>query len=218
MIAKLIWNAFKPQLLKFYLSEQHKPVGFSELEYRFTDTAGKKYYGFGKNMTMPVSRFGKLQEYIMWMSSGLSGSELDKLVDIADKALTDGLTQKGNAAKVGSILTQIRERKNMVMHHELLINFIAVQVVREDESITEFDNQIHMEKVDQFLKDTKTNPLFFFRLPELSRLWHLLKMSEQEWTIFWEESVLQQKILNEQLKIYQSVNESSSSETTKNKK
>ena len=218
MIAKLAWKYFKKELIQFYVSEQGKPVGFTELEYRMTDSLGRKYYGFGKNMTMPILRFGKLQEYIMWMSAGLTGSELDKLIDVADKAVFDGLGNAKNAAKVGTILYQIRERKGMVLHHELLINFLACQLVREDESIVDFDNTIHMEKVDQFLLDTKTNPLFFFQLPELSRLWHLLKMSEEEWKLFWAESELQQKVLLESLKIYRQEKELKTSAINKNQK
>jgi hypothetical protein len=218
MIAKYLWKYFKKDLLKFYVSEQGKPVGFAELEYRMTDSNGKKYYGFGKNMSMPVLRFGKLQEYIMWMSAGLTGAELDKLIDVADKAVFDGLGNPKNAAKVGSILYQIRERKGMVLHHELLINFISVQLVREDESITDFDNDIHMEKVDQFLLDTKTNPLFFFQLPELNKLWHLLKMSADEWKLYWSESELQQKALLASLKMYQQESELKTSATNKSQK
>lgn len=203
MISRLLWKYFKKPLIAYYVGEQVKPASFSDMEFRFIDSNGVKYYGFGKNMTMPAIRFGKIQEYIMWMSAGLTGNELDSMIDVADKAVFDGLGNPKNAAKVTMVLQQIRERKGMILHHELIINFLAVQLVREDESITDFDNEIHMAKVDQMLKDAKFLG-FFFRLPELSKLWHLLKMSEAEWKQFWEESQLQQKILLASLKAYQS--------------
>lgn len=213
MIARLAWKYFKKELIDYYVREQVKPPSFNDMEFRFIDSNGARYYGFGKNMTMPAMRFGKMQEYIMWMSAGLTGSELDSLLDVADKAVLDGLVIPKNAAKISVVSSTIRERKGMVLHHELIVNFIAVQLVREDESITDFDNEIHMAKVDQMLKDAK-HLGFFFRLPELSKLWHLLKMSETEWKEFWSESILAQKILKAQIEAYQSESGSNSSGLT----
>ena len=34
----------------------------------------------------------------------------------------------------------------MVLHDELFYNIIAVQLIRQDESPTEFNNEIHLQK------------------------------------------------------------------------
>lgn len=181
-----------------------------KLEYCFTDSKGKKYYKFPESMSLPIERFGKLQEYMMWMSSGITSSELDLLLDHADKALTEGLLQKKNAAKIGFIINELRERKNMVIHTELLYNFLSVQVIREDEAPESFNNNIQMEKVEQFKEDTKNGKTYaFFLRIGLKKLNDLFSLSEEEWNKLWEESTHQQKVLKQMVTLFQSEKESS---------
>lgn len=201
---------------KFFSSRPKTSIPAESLEYVFTDSLGIKYYKFSENASLPIERFGKLQEYMMYMSAGITASELDLLLDEADKALTDGLTQKKNAAKIGFIISQIRERKNMVIHTELLYNFLAIQVIREDEKPEHFNNQIHLEKIEQFKLETeKGNTYNFFLKTGLQKLNALFKMSEAEWTKFWDESLAQQKLLKEAIKLLQSEKESQIKEKEK---
>jgi hypothetical protein len=173
-------------------------IPHSKLELCFTDSKGKKYYKFPEDMSLPLERFGKLQEYMMWMSAGLTSNELDLLLDEADKALTEGLTQKKNASKIGFIISQIRDRKSMVIHTELLYNFMAVQTVREDEAAEVVNNAIHLDKVNQFKEETKNGKTyFFFHSLGLKKLNDLFNMSEAEWNKFWEESMELQRVLKE---------------------
>ena len=76
-------------------------------------------------------------------------NELDILLDEAEKALMTCMIDKKGFAKIGFILTQIRERKTMVIHTELLYNFLAVQVIRQDEQAEHFNNAIHLEKIER---------------------------------------------------------------------
>lgn len=177
-------------------------IPHSKLEKCFTDSIGINYYKFPESMSLPIERFGKLQEFMMWMSAGLTANELDLLLDEADKALTNGLTTGKNAAKIGFVLTQIRERKNMVLHTELLYNFLAVQVVREDEQPEYFNNAIHLEKIDQFKLETANGKTYdFFLRIGLKKLNVLYNMSEGEWNTYWRESLLRQNQLTESAKI-----------------
>ena len=177
-------------------------IPHSKLEPCFTDSNGRRYFKFPEAMSLPIERFGKLQEFMMWMSAGLTSSELDLLLDEADKALTAGLTTGKNASKVGFILTQIRERKNMVIHTELLYNFLAVQVIRDDEPTEYFNNSIHLEKIEQFKRETADGKTYdFFLNIGLKKLNDLFNMSEAEWNRFWGESLEAQRILQEAVKI-----------------
>lgn len=177
-------------------------IPHSKLEICFTDSNGAKYYKFPEAMSLPIERFGKLQEFMMWMSAGLTSAELDTLLDEADKALTSGLTSGKNASKIGFVLSQIRERKNMVIHTELLYNFLAVQVIREDEPTEHFNNAIHLEKIEQFKRETAEGKTYdFFLRIGLKKLNDLFNMSEAEWTQFWGESLAAQKVLQESVKI-----------------
>ncbi len=149
---------------KLFSSHPITSIPHSKLEKCFTDSLGIHYYKFPEAMSLPIERFGKLQEFMMWMSAGLTSNELDLLLDEADKALTAGLTQGKNASKIGFVLSQIRERKSMVIHTELLYNFLAVQVIREDEKPEHFNNAIHLEKIEQFKLETANGKTYDFFL------------------------------------------------------
>ena len=192
-----MWN-FNP----FKRKEVAIGIPHSKLELCFTDSCGCKYYKFPEAMSLPVERFGKLQEFMMWMSAGLTSNELDILLDEAEKALMTCMIDKKGFAKIGFILTQIRERKTMVIHTELLYNFLAVQVIRQDEQAEHFNNAIHLEKIEQFKKETSDGRTYdFFLQTGLKKLNDLFNMSEAEWTRFWGESLEAQKLLLESVKI-----------------
>lgn len=177
-------------------------IPHSKLEFCFFDSNGLKYYKFPEAMSLPIERFGKLQEFMMWMSAGLTSVELDTLLDEADKAIIGGLTTGKNASKIGYIITQIRERKTMVIHTELLYNFLAVQIIREDEPTEHFNNAIHLEKIQQFKQETKDGRTYdFFLRIGLKKLNDLFNMSEAEWNQYWQESLQAQQILKEATKI-----------------
>lgn len=171
-------------------------IPHSKLELCFTDSKGRKHYKFPESMSLPIERFGKLQEFMMWMSAGLTPAELDKLVDEGEKALMTCMTDKKGFSKIGFVFTMLRERRTMVIHTELLYNFLAVQVIREDEQAEYFNNAIHLDKITQFKEETKDGKTYdFFLRIGLKKLRDLFSMSEAEWTKYWEESLQQQEIL-----------------------
>lgn len=55
----------------------------------------------------------------------------------------------------------------MVVHDELFYNIIAIQIVRHDESPSEFNNEIHLQKVEVFKKLDKQDDGFFLNIQEL---------------------------------------------------
>ena len=54
----------------------------------------------------------------------------------------------------------------MVLHDELFYNIIAVQLIRQDESPTEFNNEIHMQKVKAFKEMDLQDDAFFLCIKE----------------------------------------------------
>lgn len=187
-----------------------KPASHQKLEYGFTDSNGMIYNKYPQDATIPLERWGKLNEYMMWMSAGLTSVELDKLLNVAEEAIAEGLKQDTrNIAKISTVINQIRERKNMVIHTELFYNYVAVQLIREDEKPDEFNNEIQLQKVEQFKKEVAAGNSydFFFKLG-LSKLNALMDMSSSEWEKFWQNSLWEQQLLNEAVKILQSKKES----------
>lgn len=205
---KSIYEKHKAQLR--LLMALDKPPSHSQLEYAITDLNGVKYYRFSQDAAIPIERWGKLNEYMMWMSAGLTAGELDKLIDVAEKAIADGLSKDTrNVAKISTVLNEIKERKNMVVHTELFYNYVAVQLIREDETPDTFNNEIHLQKVEQFKKEVDAgNSYDFFFSIGLKKLSALMDMSKNEWEQFWTNSQKEQELLSEKLKVIASVKKS----------
>jgi hypothetical protein len=199
---KLVYRILRKSLLKHFLAEQNKPTTHKDLSYAFTDNEGKKYFRFADGLTLPLERFNKLQEFQMWMSARLTGENLQKLIDKALEIIQEGIGKNKGAAKVSAILYQIKERQDKIVPHELVLNIIACQLVREDESPSTFNPAIHRQKVLKFKEDAELNNNFFLRLPELKTLYNLTTISQIDWTQYMEESMQENEIIKEALKIY----------------
>jgi len=197
---KLIWWLIKDQ----FLSNQFKPVGFEQLELSFLDSNSKKFYKFTDKMALPLERWAHLNKYLALYERGLSGEALDELLDAMEQAIEDGITnpKKKSAAKIGAIIHQMRWRKGMIVPIELLYNILAVQLVREDENIEAFDNEMQMKKVEQLkLEVEKFGCGFFLPFKELKKLYDFSTMSGSEWEQFWNDCLLEEKAIKEAVKI-----------------
>lgn len=187
----------RPEILKLFYEENAR-VKFDRksMEHRYTGMDAHTYHGFPKHLGLPIERFGKMKFYLMWMSSGISPVELDKLLDRQAEALGKGIENPANAAMIGLCIEEMRGRKRLTIHTELLYNFMAVQWVRDDEDPLVFNNQIQLEKVEAFKRETAAgNTYFFFQQSELKMLSNLFRMSEEEWKEFWNESLNNQAYL-----------------------
>lgn len=189
------YNARKAEVLKVIHSEASKvKFEWGVLEHRYIDADGRHYRGFPNTLQLPIERFGEMKKFLMYLVSGISPDELDALLDVADKALHDGLKDPKNAAVIGTVLTEIRGRKKMTLHTELLLNFLAVQWVRDDEDPLVYNNQIQMQKVDALRKESEAgNSHFFFQQKELKLLSDSFRMSASELQDLWNESLKEQQ-------------------------
>lgn len=154
------------QFLEYLHKKNGTKMSKENLAFSFFDLDGLAYYKFPKELSLPMSRLGKLQEYITWLSAGVTGEELDKMIENADKALMEGIKTGKNAAKIGWLLSELKDRKQMIVHEELFYNIIAVQLIRSDESPTEFNNEIQMQKVESFRRLNTENDTFFLNISE----------------------------------------------------
>jgi len=211
-----LYDLHKEEWLKIHFDEIAKASQY-KLEWAHTDSNGRSYSRFTRP-DLPIERVGKMQDYIDLMSSGLSREELRELISAAENELSKAMAgQKSSPAVIGWTFKQILDRSEMILHTELLYNFLAVQYIRDDEPINEWVEKIHLEKVAQFKEDNKgSSTYFFFQVPELKMVNELLKFSESEWNEYWNES---QKIQGElKMKIDHLASVKSSSSGTKTKK
>ena len=187
---QLIYRALEKGFIEYLVNKQSNKIDVKSLKYEFTDLDGKQYYSFNKEVMLPIARLAKLQEYITWLQKGVDVAEYDALIDAADEALTNGLTNKKGGSKIGFILSELKDRKNMVVHEELFYNFIAVQLIRSDESITEFNNEIQMQKVDAIRKINQKDDGFFLIIQKFLRVLNLSDTTKEELMQLLEESII----------------------------
>lgn len=190
-----------PSLLKLL----KKPaVTHKNLELAFQDTDGKRYYRIPAVMALPLERFGKAQEFIMWMSAGMTASELTSLISVVKESLGELMKdmvskdKKSNALiKAGAAVNEMEMRAELVMHTELLYQFIAVHYIREDEPIDQYVESIQQEKVDAFKKMVSEGGAygFFSTLPELANTNKSMNLSPEEWDQYWNASMREQRRL-----------------------
>ena len=194
------FNLFKKQ------QPEPQPHKATDLEYRFKDEQGKKYYEFGSVREFPLERHSHRAQVSQWMSAGLTSQELDKLLDAAEsqlEALVAG--KKGSLARVGAALHEIRNRKNMVIHSDLLMQYVAVHLIREDENPYSVDLAVMDEKIEAFRKMIAGGRLLdFFQLDCLTALNAHTKLSKEEFQEFWNESQTELKMLNQKIQYLKS--------------
>lgn len=199
---RFIYNLLRKRLLPYYLAEQNKPVTHKDLEYAFTDHEGKRYFRFPDALNLPLERYNKQAEYLQWMSARLTAENLTLLVDKALELIEKGIKQGKGASAVAAILYQIKSRQEKIIPHEIILNYMAVQYVREDENPVQFNNELHKQKVVAFKKDVELTNTFFLTLPEWRKFIKSTSISKEEWASYLEESLKENKILQESLKIY----------------
>lgn len=150
-----------------YLHKKNRTKIVKEnLTFAFNDLEGNGYYKFDKELDLPISRLAKMQEYLVWLSKGISKEEYIRAIDIAEGCLTDGLKNAKGVAKIGFVLHELKDRCNLVVHDELFYNILAVQFIRHDENVSEFNNNIHLEKVDMFKEMDSQDDTFFLNIQQ----------------------------------------------------
>lgn len=208
------YEKHKTEITKLVALDQNTSFDIGSMEYCLVDLSGKKYYSFPESLALPLERMGKIEEYLQWITSGLTGDTISFLCDEMDKLLSDGLKTGKNASKIGLIISEIRGRKEMAIPVELMYNLLAVQLIREDENPEVFNNQIQIEKIIALKELNEQTGGFFFGLKELKQLQNLFNMSPEEWSNYWERSITQHRIRLEALMTVLHGKPSSESETT----
>jgi hypothetical protein len=196
---QLIYKALEKGFIKYLLKKNGTGFTKDNMTFSFHDLDGNAYYSFAKDVSLPVVRLGKLQEYYTWLSAGVTGEELEKMIEAADSALTNGLKDAKGMAKIGFILSELKDRKNMVLHPELYYNIIAAQVIRHDEKVNDWNNEIQMQKVEAFKEMDKYSDTFFLATHELLMQLNSLSITRQQLHDLLEESTLRIKAMKEML-------------------
>lgn len=193
-----------------------KENSFNDLEKGFLDLDGKEYRRFPASVKFPLERHAKRCDIATWMSAGMTNNELKKLVNVAITELENMVAgKKGSLVNAAAAMHQILLRKNMVIHHELMYQWIAVHYVREDENLYTVSDTIMDEKIEAFKKMVEGGLLLdFFQLPELNNICNTIGLSSEEFQTSWAESVTQMRLMNQKIKFLTSEQKSQAKKKT----
>ena len=116
--------------------------------------------------------------------SKVSPDVLDRICETGIDHCKNQIKGKDSLAKIMGTFELIKSREGWVHSPDLILNYIAASLIREDEEPNpkSIDQKIHADKVDQLSKEADSGSEFFFRLQELKNFIGFLNMSETEWT------------------------------------
>jgi hypothetical protein len=133
------------------------------------------------------------------LSCGISGTEMELILEGMEKALGAGLSNAKNAALVATYIHIIRERQDTVIHRDILLNIAATWIVREDENPAAVSIDIHEQKLQVFEKLSKGGAKDFFYNLGIAPLMPLFTMSAEDFQTLWEYNLIAQRKLKESI-------------------
>lgn len=202
------------------MQAEPKRYAARDLDFVFKDLDGHDYFRHTTQTGQSIEHYGKAMEFTMWMSAGLKASELTQLIDLQELVIENLVAgKKGSLAILGWVNKEMKLRQEMVIHTELLYNFVACHYIRDDEDPFVWVESLHNEKVAAFQKMVKEGSTydFFFNLRELKNLAGITNMSPEEWNQHWTESMRQQRSTLQKVAYLKSELESATSRKTPRK-
>ena len=165
---------------------------------------GHAYYRMAKEVNLPLERFAMVMGLLERLSSGISGTEMDKILTEMEKAVAAGLSNPKNASAVSAYIHVIRERQDTVIHRDLLLNIAATNIIRDDENPAVINPDIHQQKLDVFDALSKEGAHDFFYSLGIEPLMPLFSMSAKDFQTLWEYNTASQKNLIRSLQVVDS--------------
>jgi hypothetical protein len=135
--------------IELYKAEVSDWKGKADLIFHLNGVA---YYRFARVENLPFSRFEKLQEVLIAMDNKLTQKELGNLLRAALGKLQDYRNGvKSALAEAEWIMSETLNRRDVLhLHADLLLEMMAITIIRGDEKPEGIDSRIHDEKIKTF--------------------------------------------------------------------
>ena len=201
LLFKLL-SKVSPDTIDAYIRQRWtKPVGFEELNLAFIDESGKAWYEFGNGMANPIKRIEQQSQFVSFLSARVSPEAMEIAYEGVTKAFNEGKYLEGLV-----IFKRFMDMRDMIIPLDVLINALAADFIREDESITDINDKIHQEKCDYLKKVVDNGDSFFFQLTVVKDLSERFKISRDSWAVIskgYKESLNE---LKEEIELVRSMN------------
>lgn len=208
-------------MLKIAFENQRKPKNFEGMSQVFIDSNGQRYYKHDNDMDIPMARLAELQVLMMELGRCLTHDELTSFLNYMDQALQETVRPPkadkdrkpvNGLSRIGHAITEMRFRKDKLIHEDILYALAAVLYIREDEDPAVIDNEIAKAKIEQFKKDAAGGLHAFFMQSGLRRYLPFSDMSEEELNAYLAESSIRIQAMAELMGKYLSGQPLSASE------
>lgn len=166
-----------PKTIDEYVSQRWvKPLDLKDLNFAFVDSEGKAWYEFPDGLGNQMERIAANLQAYEYLSARLSPEMFEAAVRDVNEALAHG-----KIVEAGAILKRLVDLKDEVIPLDVLINMIATDLVREDESLNGRNMTIHQEKCDYLKGAIERGDSFFFHLTVVKDLSKRFKISQDGW-------------------------------------
>ncbi len=150
MFENIKWFKKKPRLAKH--------PDFSKMEYKFTDSQGRRYYSYLNDYDIPIKRYGQFKRFLMELANGMSRDEVKLFISAMKSALNKTPI---DIAQIGFVLNEMELRNDILFHEEIMFNMVATLYIREDQHPGEWDEETEQVKA-QYLKLEAQGKLYDF--------------------------------------------------------
>lgn len=204
MLLRTLYKWFPESFHKLVFESQRKPQNFDKLELAFVDSNGKRYFKYMSDFDIPLTRKGMMELKLKEFSMGLTGDEVGMICDAMDKALSRQVrgAMSPDIGMIGHLITEIRNRKENLIHPEIMMSMVSYMYIREDERPEVVDEEVHQQKVEQFTKDSEGGLRDFFITAGLNKFLPFLEQSNNDLDQIMEMQKARLKALKIQLDAY----------------
>lgn len=186
---KLLYRLFRGKFNELAFIDQNAKNTRQGLRFGFVMDE-KNYYVYSNVFDMPMIRLGKIQVLLGQLSSCVSSTELDAFILDMQKALdeaTSGSAVK-SIGKIGFLTEELKRRKEMLVHPDLMLRICAACCIAEDEDPTVWNEEHEYKKFDRIKHHySGGGGLFpFFRSIGLTQFLPEISNIESDFTQYWE--------------------------------
>lgn len=201
----LIYKAFKKQFNQIVWDETYKPDKMRGLKFAMI-CEGHRFYVYNNVFDVPIERMGRVQDFIIQLNRVVSNEELATFIENMEKALYESTSgdKVKDLAKIGFFIGELKSRKEMLIHPEIMMELAGALYIREDQDPAEWNDEFEHKKVEMFRKNYTSGKLYdFFVQAGLTQFFPNFESLEKDWMILWEQSTARLKAMEEFLKSYQ---------------
>lgn len=145
------------------------------MEYRFTDSTGKRYFYYPNLGNMPLARWQHIQMILTDIDAGMPGNDCKLFREALHEAYN-----KDDKARMGAILLEWKAREEGIIIPELVFQLIAACHIGEGQDAWIWNGTDEDSKAKQFELDSKTGLKDFFLRVSIIELIPYLNMSQDE--------------------------------------